>query len=157
MLMALIVLRVLFSACNRTYRSSRMFMAKRSYDYTELVDTTNDNEFRLSPNDIIDFRLFTNDGFKLIDLSTMNDNGGMRLTQQQNNFYYLLEYDGMVKLPMIGRVELAGKTIKEAENFLEEKYAKYYIDPFARLEAVNRRVVVFTGDYSQASSTSYNI
>ena len=79
-----------------------MFVAKKNHEYTELIDTTADKEFRLAPNDIIDFRLFTNDGFKLIDLSTMNDNSSNnRLSQQQNNFFYLLEFDGMVKLPMI--------------------------------------------------------
>jgi len=156
-LLGVVLLTLLFSACNRSYRSSRMFMAKKSYEYTELIDTTADNEFRLAPNDIVDFRLFTNDGFKLIDLSTMNDNSSNnRMSQQQNNFYYLLEYDGMVKLPMIGRVNLAGKTIQEAENFLEEKYAKYYIDPFARITVSNRRVVVFTGDYSQGKVIELN-
>jgi polysaccharide export outer membrane protein len=46
-------------------------------------------------------------------------------------------------------VNLSGLTIKEAEAFLEEKYAKYYIDPFARIMITNRRITVFSGDYSQ--------
>ncbi|MEQ8324596.1 MAG: polysaccharide biosynthesis/export family protein [Vicingaceae bacterium] len=147
----LVIAALSLMACNRTYRSSMMLKAPKDYDYSQALDTTNDNEFRLAPNDIIDFRLFTNDGFKLIDLSTMNDNNGQRLTQQQNNFFYLIEYDGMVKLPMIGRVNLSGMTIKETEEFLQDKYSKYYIDPFARITATNRRVVVFTGEYSQGT------
>jgi len=128
-----------------------MLKAPKDYDYSQLVDTTYDHEFTLSPNDIIDFRLFTNDGFKLIDLSTMNDQNGQRMSQQQNNFFYLIEHDSLVKLPMIGRVKLAGMTIKEAEDYLENRFAKYYIDPFARLTVNNRRVVVFSGDYSQGT------
>ena len=147
-----VLFAILSTGCNYWYRSSRMFRAPRDYDYNTVVDTSDDKEFRLQPNDIMDFRLFTNDGFKLIDLSTMNNsNNGQRLTQQQNNFYYLIEGDGMCKLPMIGRVKLAGKTVKEVENFLQEKYSKFYIDPFARIIISNRRIIVFTGEYSQGT------
>ena len=40
-------------------------------------------------------------------------------------------------------------TIQQAEDFLEEKYAKYYIDPFARVSVSNRRIVVFSGNFSE--------
>ena len=146
-----ILISLTFVGCSRWYRSSLMLKAPKNYDYSQLVDTTNDNEFRLAPNDIIDFRLFTNDGFKLIDLSTMNDMNGQRMSQQENNFFYLIEYDGLVKLPMIGRVKLAGMTVKEAEDYLQERYAKYYIDPFSRISVNNRRIVVFNGEYSQGT------
>ncbi|HAW53025.1 MAG TPA: hypothetical protein DCX54_11960 [Flavobacteriales bacterium] len=146
-----ILVSLTFVGCNRWYRSSIMLKAPKNYDYSQLADSTYDHEFKLAPNDIIDFRLFTNDGFKLIDLSTMNDMNGQRMSQQENNFFYLIEHDGMVKLPMIGRVQLAGMTIKEAENYLQERYAKYYIDPFSRIAVTNRRVVVFNGEYSQGT------
>ena len=125
-----------------------MYQAKKSYEYKAVADSSIELEFRIEPNDIMDFRLFTNDGFKLIDLSTLND-ANQRLNQQQANFYYLVEHDGNVKMPMIGRVNLAGMTIKEAEDYLEEKYSKYYIDPFARINIENRRVTVFSGEYSE--------
>lgn len=141
-----LILALIFASCSRTYRSSLMLKAKKDHEF-KTPDSIGNIEFRIEPNDLMDFRLFTNDGFKLIDLSTLNDNT-QRMTQQQVNFYYLVEHDGMVKLPMLGRVKLEGMTIKEAEDFLEENYAKYYIDPFARIIIDNRRVTVFTGDYS---------
>lgn len=145
------LLTLLFiTSCTKWYRPSRMFKAKKDYSYNQKPDTAGELEFRLMPNDIMDFRLFTNDGFKLIDLSTMNDEN-QRMTQQQTNFYYLIEHDGFVKLPMIGRVKLSGMTIKETENFLEEKYSKFYIDPFARVIIDNRRVTVFNGEFSQGT------
>jgi len=144
-----VVVLLFASACNNSYRSSLMFKAKKKYEYSALPDTIVDIEFRLAANDIIDFRLFTNDGFKLIDLSTLNENNNNLFNQQQTNFFYLVEHDGNIKLPLIGRVNLEGMTIKEAEDFLEKKYAKYYIDPFARVAVENRRVTVFSGNYSQ--------
>ncbi len=136
------------SSCNRTYKSSLMFKAKKDFEYSPPPDSIVETEFRIEPNDIIDFRLFTNDGFKLIDLSTMNDQNNMRLTQQQNRFFYLVEHDGNIKMPLIGRVNIVGMTIKEVEDFFEEKYSKFYIDPFARVAVMNRRVTVFNGEYS---------
>ena len=119
-----ILISLTFVSCNRWYRSSIMLKAPKDYDYSQLKDTTYDHEFKLAPNDIIDFRLFTNDGFKLIDLSTMNEQNGQRMSQQENNFFYLIEHDSLVKLPMIGRVKLGGMTIKEAEDYLQVRYAK---------------------------------
>lgn len=148
-LLLILAFAVVFAGCNRTYRSSRMFKAKKDYEYATKTDSMADLEFRIEPNDIIDFRLYTNDGFKLIDLSTMND--VTQFNRQTQNFNYLVEHDGLIKLPMIGRVKLAGMTIKEAEAFLEEKYATYYIDPFAQMQVTNRRVTVFSGDYSNGT------
>jgi polysaccharide export outer membrane protein len=52
----------------------------------------------------------------------------------------------MVNLPIINRVNLIGKTIREAEFFLEDKYEETFIDPFVLLNVSNRRVTIFPGD-----------
>ena len=84
-----------------------------------------------------------NDGTKLIDLTALsaNDAGGVRNSVTS----FLVESTGMCKLPIIGRVELRGKTIREAENFLQEQYATYYKKPFVLLKVLNRRVTIFPG------------
>ncbi len=119
-----------------------MFKTPKGYKY----DTPSDSallEYKIAPNDVISFRLFTNNGFELIDITKQNN------TQIQNlnvGLSYLVEYDGKVNLPIIGRVELAGKTLREAEFFLEEKYEETYIDPFVLLDVSNRRVTIFPGN-----------
>jgi polysaccharide export outer membrane protein len=60
-------------------------------------------------------------------------------------FSYTIEYDGLAKMPLLGRVSLKGLTVREAELMLEEKYTKYYNKPYVQLMVVNRRVVVFPG------------
>src|SRR5437660_12697250 len=58
---------ITLSACN--LNSSVMFKTPRDYPYA--VDQTIGNvEYRISPNDIIGFSVYTNDGFRLIDLTT---------------------------------------------------------------------------------------
>jgi polysaccharide export outer membrane protein len=86
--------------------------------------------------------VLTNDGFKLLDLV-----GEDRISNNQlsNSINYRVEYDGLVNIPIIGRVKLGGLTMREAEMFLEEEFAKYYIQPFVILKITNRKVMVFTG------------
>ena len=58
---------------------------------------------------------------------------------------YLILPDSTVKLPVLGYVKLAGLTVREAEQKLEEEYNQFYKNPFVMLELKNRRVIVYTG------------
>jgi polysaccharide export outer membrane protein len=43
----------------------------------------------------------------------------------------------------LGKIPLNGLTVREAEEYLESIYSKYYINPFILLKVVNRHVYVF--------------
>jgi polysaccharide export outer membrane protein len=119
-----------------------MFKTPKDYQYdVKERDTT--LEYIIAPNDIISFRLFTNNGLKLVDVTNNNIQQFQQLSQGIN---YLIEHDGYVNVPIIGRVKISGKTIREAEFFLEEKYKEVFIDPFILINVVNRRVTIFPGD-----------
>jgi len=105
-------------------------------------------EYKVANNDLVSFRIFSNDGFKLIDLTNYTSSSGVTANVSME---YLVEYDGVIKLPIIGRTKLAGLTIREAELMLEEKYAEFYNKPFVMLNVTNRRVIVFPGTGSDAS------
>jgi polysaccharide export outer membrane protein len=141
-LLALFFLLTLITSCG--YRPNIMMKADKDYPYSTKKDTVLDYEYRIQPNDYIDFRLYTNDGFKLVDLTTLNEN--INVNTQRLTIEYLVEHDGNVKLPLLGRVNLQNMTIKEAQHFLEKEYAKYYIEPFVLAKVINRRVVVFSGN-----------
>lgn len=121
-----------------------MFKTPRNYEYDDLTKETQ-IEYKISPNDRLNFRLFTNDGFKLIDLSSGDERVGGTTFTTTNVISYLVELDGTVELPTIGKVDIQGLTIYEAQSMLEEKYAQYYKKPFVMLNVINRRVTVSTG------------
>lgn len=98
--------------------------------------------YTINANDIIEFRLFSNDGFKLVDLTSFEGNANL---MRNATMTYLIDIDGHAKLPILGRTNLKGLTIREAEAMLEEKYAAYYNKPFAIVKVSNRRIVVFPG------------
>lgn len=133
---------LLFSSCG-WLNPSIMFKTDKHYQYSKLPDSTNAREYRLSPNDIIEFDMYSNDGFKLVDLTSLNEsNTGYRF---QNPLQYQIESDGFCKLPIVGRTKLNGLTIKEAEVMLEGLYSAFYVKPFVLMNVLNRRVIVFPG------------
>lgn len=147
---ALLLLLIGLSGC--TVNRDIMFKTPRDHVFDAFVDTSY-RQIRIQPNDVVQFRLFANDGFKLIDLVT---DGANRDAMWLNRmiFSYNVEHDGMVKLPLLGRVHLGGHTLREAELLLEEQYERYYNKPFVQLNIVNRRVVVFPGGGGDAKVVS---
>ncbi len=111
-----------------------------------------DEEYVISPNDQLTFRLFSNDGFMIVDFSSGNMEAGQVANFNQSTMLrYQVQHDGNVKLPILGVTNLVGKTVREAELFLEDKYADFYVKPYAMLNVVNRRIVVFPGEGSLAT------
>jgi len=135
------VVATLLSSC--TVNRDIMFRTSTDYEFDTFVDSAK-NTLRLQANDMIQFRLFANDGFKMIDMVSEHSSREASFLNRAI-FVYFIESDGLVKLPAIGRVPLAGMTLREAEAHLESLYSVYYNKPFVQLQVVNRRVVVFPG------------
>lgn len=137
------VLLLMGSLSSCTINRDIMFKTPTDLVYEQMPDTTS-RELVINSNDILQFRLFANDGFKMIDLIS---EGAGREAQFMNRmiFNYSVEFDGQVKLPLLGRINLGGLTIRQAEMQLEERYAQFYNRPFVQLLVVNRRVVIFPG------------
>ena len=143
-----LILLIPFFSCR--LNPSIMFKTGKNYPYK--VDQTIGNvEYRIAANDILGFSVFTNDGFKLIDLTTgigggnTGTVGGTTTSTTNDAIQFQVDIDGQVKLPIIGKVKIADLTIREAEKLLEEKYTVYYNKPFVMLSVLNRRVMVFPG------------
>lgn len=126
-----------------------MLKTKKDFKYAQHPDSTNAAEYKISPNDILEFSLFSNDGFKLVDLTSLNaaNQNAFRL---QNGTEYLVEASGEVKLPVLGKIKISGYTLRDAQSLLEEKYAAYYIRPYVMMKIINKRVIVFPGSAGDA-------
>ena len=122
-----------------------MLKTPKGYKYAEMKDSISNLEYKISANDIIEMRLFSNDGFKLTDVTSSNTTTSNFANTTQGTLPYIVDIDGEVKLPVIGRTLLKGLTIRQAEAMLEEKYSLYYIRPFIILKVPSRRVIIFPG------------
>ncbi len=135
-------------------------MLKTGKDYKYAVfPPSQPVEYKIAPNDLMSFQIFSNDGFKLIDVTTISEGGGggyLGRNQAASSLQYKVEFDGTVKMPLLGHVALKGLTVREAESFLEEKFSSFYNKPFVLLEVTNRKVTIFPGSEGAAKVVSLN-
>jgi polysaccharide export outer membrane protein len=129
-----------FSSCRLV--PNRMF--KTPGDYSFAKDTVNKTPgpYIMQGGDKIELHIFSNDGFKLVDITQSN----LSQSASDENIVYFVEENGESKLPVIGRIMLKGLSIKDAETLLQEKYSKYYKDPFVLIRVVSRKALVFLSD-----------
>lgn len=117
-------------------------------------------EYVIAPNDQLFFKFYKNNGFEMLGSSyTLDGDRSNRSESSQitTGTYFTVEVDGMVKLPYLGKVKLVGKTLREAEAFLESEYDDIFVQPFIILTVNNRRAIVSTGNgNSQVINLDYN-
>jgi polysaccharide biosynthesis/export protein len=150
-LLYLLFLIVFISGC-KVFVPSKM-LRQGSYPISQFPDTLKQQEYKIAVNDQLQINVYTNDGEKIIDpIGTANN-----LTVQTANSMYLVEFDGQIKLPIIGRTQISNLTLREAEKMLEEKYATYFNKPYVQLKVTNNRVTIFPGGQgSQALVVTLN-
>ncbi len=144
----LILLLAIGASSCKILTPSIMLRTPADFKYASLPDSFS-LEYKISKSDLIQLRLFTNDGFKLMDIGEQTNASANYLTQN-TGLQYLVEFDGTAKFPILGRMQVAGKTIRETELMLQEKYAEYFHSPFVMLTVQNRRVFLFPGSDGDA-------
>ena len=142
-------------AAGCTVNQDLMFRTGSDFEFAPLSETKQE-AYRLAPNDRLQLQLFSNRGQRLMAMTAGSEEAsqGINLLQQQQQramFTYRVELDGTVELPEVGPVKLAGLTLDEAERAIEEAYEAEYVDPYALLQVVNNRVLVFPGEAGQAT------
>lgn len=144
--LALLLVFLLLSSC-KTLTSNRMFETTRNFEYSDFK--ASQKEYVIQPFDKLTLKIYSNKGERLIELK----GGSQNLT---NTIAYNVEYDGLVKVPTIGRFKVGGMTIREAEKALEEEYVKYFKDPFVFVEVTNKRVIIFSGGSASGKVVNFS-
>ncbi len=105
--------------------------------------TVAEKQYVIQPNDLLDIKVHTNKGERIIDPNyELQKDINQNLQQQQNRPLFQVFENGTVKFPMIDTVKIVGMSIRDAELYLEKKYSSYYKDAFVTLDYQNKRVVV---------------
>ncbi|MDA7804213.1 polysaccharide biosynthesis/export family protein [Crocinitomix sp.] len=132
--------------------SNLMLKTHKDYAFAD-VDSLNvsKDEYRIDVNDILEFRFFTNNGRLILDMTTSSQTGQNQNIIRNNNLSYIVQKDSLVNLPTLGKINLVGLSIREAETFLAEEYGGLYVNPFIQISVTNKRVIVFPGNGGDAS------
>jgi protein involved in polysaccharide export with SLBB domain len=123
-----------------------------------------DRNYRIQPNDFLDVRVYTNKGERIIDPNgelqfgspagpspslTPRGSGstGGRATVSRtggtsSGLELLVQADGTVDMPVIGRVQMSRLSLRQADSTLQVLYSPYYREPFVQTRVTNNRVIV---------------
>ncbi|MFW5892138.1 MAG: polysaccharide biosynthesis/export family protein [Bacteroidota bacterium] len=141
---------LIFNSC-QVLNPERMLRTPLDYEYADFSEVPEIVEYRIAPNDELLFRLFTNEGERLVDPV----NAGQQQQLRSGQFTYIVEHDGKVKIPVLGRIKLSGMTLREAEAFLEKEFSEFYNRPYVQLQVTNNRVIIFPGGRGGNSQVLY--
>ena len=134
---------VAFSSC-KTYKQNIMFKVDE-YD-SLLTPRWEASTYVIAPFDELELNVFTSKGEILIDPNfELVDKTIPNTEELRPKLSYTVDEQGETKLPMLGTVNLAGMTLKEAEGMLEKEYAAFYKEPFVKLNYLNKRVILLGG------------
>ena len=145
-------LLIIVSSC--TINSNRMLRTPKNYEFDKIENELSELEYQIDVNDQLTFQLYTNNGFQLIDMFSATGNSGVQTQRMMQSGsgavvpvggLYLVRIDSLIEFPIIGDINLVGKTIKEAEIYLENIFSEFYVDPFIVLGVSTRRVFLFSG------------
>jgi polysaccharide export outer membrane protein len=96
----------------------------------------NPEEPKLAPGDKITISIWGHDELSIGSINTPY------MTNETTGRWVILDKEGEVNLPRIGRVNLKGYNVKEAAYFLEEKYAIHITAPVINVRIINHYVTV---------------
>jgi polysaccharide export outer membrane protein len=142
---SILVVALFFSSCS--VNKDFMFKTDQEYVFDKPQLDSSHKEFRLSPYDLLNVSVYTKEGEIIFEATSSRERGVFTL---ESRTFYLVETDGYVELPVVGRVLAQGLTIQELQSNLEEKFEERFVNPFCIIKVTNRRVIVFNGNAGAA-------
>ena len=146
----LLLLIVALSSC-ATFNPSKMLKIPADYPYAKFPDSVKIEPYKIAINDVINFSLYTNDGFKMASVSGYATETGISTGAGMTTFK--VRSNGKVKMPVLGELPVVGLTVKEMEELLEDRFKQYFVNPFVTLEITNKRIYLFRGGISASMVT----
>ncbi len=147
--LTIIAIALTMGSC-KTLRPYEMLRTDKDYEFAQQESTH--VEYVIQPNDKLNIRVLNNNGEAYFGFGGGNNSNNNNFNSTQNQSGFVVEYDGKVKLPILGRIDISGKTLRQAEDTLELLYAEYFPDPFVLVEANNRKVTMFMNGGSRVQT-----
>jgi polysaccharide export outer membrane protein len=134
-----VVVSLLVTACS-SYKQNIMFQVPEGHALQQQVQAAEQN-YIIQKYDYLEAEVLTNKGEKIIDpeFQRATDQGSQSVVSKPA---YLIDNNGVGKFPMIGELKLEGLTLRQAEEILQQAYAKFYSDAYVILKYLNKRVIV---------------
>jgi|GEM_PF-34086 len=148
-LATLLLLIILSTSCN-SYKKISYFQNVQDsiYNNPETIALAHFTDPKIQPNDILQVSVQTLDpqGSSMAgtsNTSTFSVQASSSLAAGGSTVPgFLVDKNGMIELPMVGKIEVAGKTTAEAREAIRTKAAIYYKEPVVNVRFANFNITV---------------
>lgn len=125
---------------------NRMFRTPDNFPFSQDSSVSKTIIYLIQPGDKIAMHIYSNNGFKLVDITQFESTATGDPNAGSGNINYTVDVDSTAKFPIVGRIAVVGLSIREIESRLETLYSKYYNQPFITVNITNRTAIVFLTD-----------
>ncbi len=157
-----LLIGILFSSCAH---KRLLYLQEKAVEETEKEYTYTDSSYVIQPHDIlyIQVRTFNEEIDKLFNQGrgggTSNNNmRNLGNNQNSSSFYfngYTVNDTGYIKIPIIGEIKIAGRTIPETKKIIEDMADEYLQEANITVKFVNFKVTFFGEFNSPGVQTFY--
>jgi polysaccharide export outer membrane protein len=111
---------------------------QKSYNSSQRYEPT------LQPDDLLSVIVSAENPEVTIPFNLPQIQGNYQLNENQSNIKtYLIDNDGFIEFPVVGKLKLGGLTRSQAINVLSEKISFYIKNPSINLRILNYKISVF--------------
>ena len=143
-----ILTAIVVSSCS-TLDKSRMLKTPTNYKFKAFADSINyKKSYKIAVDDEVAVQMYSNDGYSIISLTSGGGSGGGN--GGGGGMLYKVRTDSTIKVPLIGRIKVAGLSLDEVERKIELKLVNQFNSPFVICRISNRRVYLFQGGYNSS-------
>lgn len=145
-ILVLFLISIIFPSCVTNRNLIYFSNLDDSVAYNEAIK--NQLDPKIQPNDILTIKVSTLSP----DANILFNSGSLPISNEQTGFVqsadnsavqgYLVDQNGSIEFPVLGRIELAGLTREEARNLIASEVAKTAKDPIVNIQIVNFKVTV---------------
>jgi polysaccharide export outer membrane protein len=155
-----ILTAIVVSSCS-TLDKSRMLKTPTNYKFKAFADSINYKKpYKIAVDDEVAVQMYSNDGYSIISLTSGGGSGGGNGSGNRGGnrggngggggMSYKVRTDSTIKVPLIGRIKVAGLSLDEVERKIELKLVNQFNSPFVICRISNRRVYLFQGGYNSS-------
>jgi len=134
---------LLLFSCS-SYKQSIMFKVGEETSVKQ-ASLAAEKNYTISKNDEFLLKVYTKNGERIIDpdnkLKTESE-APQAQSEKTTEKGFLVDQNGIAKLPMIGELKIEGLTVRETEAVLQKEYSKFYQDVLVVVECTSHRVIV---------------
>ncbi len=143
----ILLVAILLSGC-KVYRQNIILQTNEDINSESFQSEISkiEDAYKIKPGDKLFVEVYTNKGERVLDpnleLTNITGGGGGAQAQLRPDKEFEVLPSGNIILPIIGEVKVADYSIATFQEYLIDLYSESYIDPFVRVRALNRRVIV---------------